>query len=127
MTVYTSPVADQVIPQINSFSFAISNPNNTKDSHPILTDALSKRVITYGEWKRDARRWATGLQSIGFKRGDVVALFSFNQVDYSITMFGPILLGGIATTVNSAYTADELAYQLEDSGASVIVAHPELL
>ncbi|KAF9086775.1 hypothetical protein BGX23_008576 [Mortierella sp. AD031] len=127
MTVYTSPVADQVIPQINSFSFAISNPNNTKDSYPILTDALSKRVITYGEWKRDTRRWATGLQSIGFKRGDVVALFSFNQVDYSITMFGPILLGGIATTVNSAYTADELAYQLEDSGASVIVAHPELL
>ncbi|KAG0293877.1 putative fatty-acid--CoA ligase FadD10 [Linnemannia gamsii] len=127
MTIYKSPVADQVIPQINSFSFAISNPNNTPDSHPILTDAVTKRVITYGDWKRTTRRWATGLQSLGFKRGDVVALFSFNQVDYSITMFGPILLGGIATTVNSAYTADELAYQLQDSGASVIVTHPELL
>ncbi|KAG0199453.1 putative fatty-acid--CoA ligase FadD10 [Mortierella sp. GBA30] len=125
--IYRSHVPDQVIPQINAYSFAISNPNNTKDSYPILVDALTKRVITFGEWKRDTRRWATGLQSIGFKRGDVLALFSFNQVDYSITMFGPIVLGGITTTVNSAYTADELAYQLEDSGASVIVANAELL
>lgn len=127
MTIYRSPVPDQVIPQINAYSFAVSNPNNTPDSHPILTDALTKRVITFGEWKRDTRRWATGLESLGFKRGDVVALFSFNQVDYSLTLFGPVLLGGVATTVNSAYTPDELAYQLEDSGASVIVAHPELL
>ncbi|KAF9123155.1 hypothetical protein BGW39_009228, partial [Mortierella sp. 14UC] len=61
MTIYKSPVADQVIPQINSFSFAISNPNNTEDSHPILTDAITKRVITYGDWKRTTRRWATVL------------------------------------------------------------------
>ncbi|KAF9914548.1 hypothetical protein BX616_008065 [Lobosporangium transversale] len=127
MAIYQSPIPDQVIPQTNAYSFAVSNPNSMKDSHPILTDALTKRVITFGEWKRDTRRWATGLQSLGFKRGDVVALFSFNQVDYSITMFGPILLGGIATTVNSAYTADELAFQLKDSDASVIVTHPELL
>ncbi|KAI1296067.1 putative fatty-acid--CoA ligase FadD10 [Mortierella claussenii] len=127
MTIYRSPLPDQVIPSINAYSFAVSNPNNTPDTHPILTDALTKRVISFGDWKLNTRRWATGLQSMGFKRGDVVALFSFNQVDYSIVLFGPILLGGIATTANAAYTADELAYQLEDSGASVIVTHPELL
>ncbi|KAG0021034.1 putative fatty-acid--CoA ligase FadD10 [Podila clonocystis] len=127
MTVYTSPVPDQVIPAINAYSFVVSNPNNTPETYPILVDALTKRTITFGEWKNITRRWATGLASIGFNRGDVCALFSFNQVDYSATMFGPILLGGITTTVNSAYTADELAYQLQDSGASVIVTHPELL
>ncbi|KAG0050440.1 putative fatty-acid--CoA ligase FadD10 [Gryganskiella cystojenkinii] len=127
MTIYTSAKPNQVIPQINAYSYAISNPNNTKDSHPVLVDALTKRTITFGEWKRDTRRWATGLESIGFKRGDVLALFSFNQVDYSITLFGALVLGGVCTTVNSAYTADELAYQLTDSGASVIVTHPELL
>ncbi|KAF9112697.1 putative fatty-acid--CoA ligase FadD10 [Mortierella sp. AM989] len=127
MTIYTSSIPDQPIPHINAYTFVTSNPHNTKDSHPILIDPLTKRVITYGEWKRDTRRWATGLQSIGFKRGDVVALFSFNQVDYSIAVFGPILLGAVTTTVNSSYTADEVAYQLEDSGASVIVTHPELI
>ncbi|KAF9581771.1 hypothetical protein BGW38_001098 [Lunasporangiospora selenospora] len=127
MTIYKSPVADQPIPQINAYSFAISNPNNTKDNAPILVDALTKRTITFGQWKRDTRRWASGLESVGFKRGDVCAIFSFNQVDYSVVIFGPIILGGVATTVNSAYTVDELVYQLNDSGASVIVVHPELL
>ncbi|CAO3573477.1 unnamed protein product [Mortierella alpina] len=56
-----------------------------------------------------------------------LGLFSFNQVDYSIAMFGPILMGAITTTVNASYTVDELAYQLLDSGASVLVTHPELL
>ncbi|KAG0314507.1 hypothetical protein BG000_005515 [Podila horticola] len=42
-------------------------------------------------------------------------------------MFGPMLLGGTTTTANSAYTVDELAYQLTDSGASVLVAHPEMI
>ncbi|KAF9906980.1 hypothetical protein BX616_000556 [Lobosporangium transversale] len=127
MTIYKSPIPDQVIPQINVYSFVASNPNNIKDSYPIFIDALTGRVVTFGEWKRDTRRWATGLQSLGFKRGDVLALFSFNQVDYSIPMFGSLLLGGIATTVNPGYTANELAYHLEDSGASIIVTHPELL
>ncbi|KAF9982719.1 hypothetical protein BGZ75_005812 [Mortierella antarctica] len=127
MTVYTSHVPDKVIPHTNAYSFLVSNPNHTPDSHPVLVDALTKRVVHYGEWKRDTRRWATGLQSIGFKQGDVLGLFSFNQVDYSIAMFGPILMGAITTTVNSAYTVDELAYQLSDSGASVLVTHPELL
>ncbi|KAG0200123.1 putative fatty-acid--CoA ligase FadD10 [Mortierella sp. GBA30] len=127
MTIYRSHLPDRVVPYMNAYSFVVSNPNETSDSHPVLFDALTKQVIRYGEWKRDTRRWATGLQSIGFKRGDVLALFSFNQVDYSITMYGPILLGAITTTVNSAYTADELAYQLTDAGATVLVTHPELL
>ncbi|KAG0296912.1 hypothetical protein BGZ98_000776, partial [Dissophora globulifera] len=127
MTIYRSTFPDQVIPQINAYSFAISNPNKTPDSKVILVDATSKREITFGQWKRDTRRWATGLHNLGVKRGDVVALFSFNQVDYSITMFGPLVIGGTTTTVNAAYTADELAHQLKDSGASIIVTHPELL
>ncbi|KAF9434462.1 putative fatty-acid--CoA ligase FadD10 [Entomortierella beljakovae] len=125
--IYKSSLPDQVIPQINAYSYAISNPNNTLESHPLLIDALTHRVITFADWKRETRSWATGLQSLGFKRGDVVALFSFNQVDYSIALFGAVSMGGIATTVNSSYTAEEVAYQLEDSGASVIVTHPELL
>ncbi|KAG0345224.1 hypothetical protein BG004_003861, partial [Podila humilis] len=115
------------VPHMNLYSFVVSNPNATPDSFILLTDAITKRSFTFGEWKRDTRRWAAGLQSIGFKRGDVMAMFTFNQVDYSVVMFGPLLLGGTTTTANSAYTVDELTYQLTDSGATVLVTHPELL
>ncbi|KAI9238405.1 MAG: hypothetical protein BYD32DRAFT_413852 [Podila humilis] len=127
MTVYTSHLPNVEVPHMNVYTFITSNPNKTPESFPIITDATTKQVITFGDWKRDTRRWAAGLQSIGFKRDDVVALFSFNQADYSIAMLGPMLLGGITTTANSAYTVDELAYQLTDSGASVLVAHPDML
>ncbi|KAF9928285.1 hypothetical protein FBU30_002507 [Linnemannia zychae] len=128
MTIYRSYLPDQPVPYMNAYSFAISNPNNTADSYPILIDGITKQTITYGEWKRDVRRWATALQSsLGFKRGDVLALFSFNQIDYSITMFGPLVLAAITTTVNSSYNADELAYQLQDSGATAMITHPEML
>ncbi|KAF8939511.1 hypothetical protein EDD21DRAFT_297941 [Dissophora ornata] len=127
MTVYKSHLPDRVIPLMNTYSFVTSNPNKTHDSFPVLTDAMTGKRITFGEWKRDTKRWATGLQSFGFKRGDVMALFTFNQVDYSIAMFGPIILGGIVTTVNASYTVDELAYQLTDSGATLLVTHAELL
>ncbi|KAG0305890.1 hypothetical protein BGZ99_001946, partial [Dissophora globulifera] len=127
MTIYRSAFPDQVIPQVNAYSFVTSNPNRIPDSKVVFIDATSKREITFGQWRRDIRRWATGLHNLGFKRGDVVALFSFNQFDYSITMFGPLVIGGITTTVNAGYTAEELAHQLKDSGASFIVTHPELL
>ncbi|GJJ68704.1 4-coumarate--CoA ligase [Entomortierella parvispora] len=128
MTIYRSRVPDQPVPKTNAYTFAVSNPNKTPDSYPVIVDAQTKQIITYGEWKRDTRRLATGLQrKLGFKRGDVLALFSFNQVDYSVALFAPLILGAITTTVNSAYTAQELAYQLKDAGASTMVAHPELL
>ncbi|KAF9583336.1 hypothetical protein BGW38_009727 [Lunasporangiospora selenospora] len=127
MVTYTSDFPDRVLPKTNLYSFIASNPNKTSDSSTLLIDDVTKRTITFGEWKRDARRWATGLQSIGFKRGDVLAIYSSNQVDYSIAMFGPLILGAITTTVNSFYTVDELAFQLTDSGATAIVTQPESL
>ncbi|KAG0001552.1 putative fatty-acid--CoA ligase FadD10 [Modicella reniformis] len=127
MRIYRSHLPDRAIPYTNVYSFVVSNPNKTPDSFNILIEAQTGKKITFGEWKRDTRRWATGLQSIGFKRGDVLALFSPNELDYSITMFGPLLLGAITTTANASYTEVELAHQLKDAGATVMVTHPELL
>ncbi|KAG0054396.1 putative fatty-acid--CoA ligase FadD10 [Linnemannia elongata] len=127
MVIYKSHLPNLQVPKSNVYSFVTSNPNKTPDTFPLLVDSSSQRVITFGDWKRDTRRWATGLKSIGFAPGDVLALFSFNQIDYSVTLFGPMILGGACTTVNSSYSAGELAYQLKDSGASVLVTHSELL
>ncbi|CAG8742931.1 22191_t:CDS:1, partial [Dentiscutata erythropus] len=37
------------------------------------------------------------------------------------------LIGGKVTTANPKYRATELSYQLTDSGASVLIVHPEFL
>ncbi|KAF0525581.1 acetyl-CoA synthetase-like protein [Gigaspora margarita] len=47
------------------------------------------------------------------------------KADYPIVLLGAIAAGGKVTTANPRYKANELSYQLIDSGASVLIAHPE--
>ncbi|CAB5292032.1 unnamed protein product [Rhizophagus irregularis] len=67
------------------------------------------------------------INKIGFKRGDVLAIYSPNHIDYPVVIFGAIAAGGIVTPVNPEYTSEEFAFQLKDSGASVIICHPDYL
>ncbi|CAG8763317.1 3679_t:CDS:2, partial [Acaulospora morrowiae] len=83
------------------------------------------RKITFGEFKRDTKRFAAGLHDkAGFKRGDVLTIISPNQVDYPIVIFGAIAAGGKVSTANPTYTAHDLSFQFTDSGTSIIITHP---
>ena len=46
---------------------------------------------------------------------------------FSILNYIYIFIGGKVTTVNPIYKTTEVSYQLTDSGASVLIVHPELL
>jgi acyl-CoA synthetase (AMP-forming)/AMP-acid ligase II len=70
---------------------------------------------------------AAGLAKRGFKKGDVLAIYSPNLPEYALAMLGAASLGGIVTTANPLYTADELAKQLVDSGARLLVTVPPFL
>jgi len=50
----------------------------------------------------------------------VVAAFSLNTIDYLTLAWAVHRIGGILTCANAAYTAQELAYQIKDSGAKAI-------
>jgi 4-coumarate--CoA ligase len=56
-----------------------------------------------------------------FHKGDVLGLFSPNCVDTPVITFGALWAGVIVSPANPGYTANELAYQLKDSGAKAIV------
>jgi 4-coumarate--CoA ligase len=57
----------------------------------------------------------------GFRKGDVLGLFSPNCVDTPAITFGALWAGVIVSPANPGYTANELAYQLKDSGAKAII------
>ncbi|KAK3116358.1 hypothetical protein LTR53_003384 [Teratosphaeriaceae sp. CCFEE 6253] len=50
----------------------------------------------------------------------VVGIFSLNTIDYVPLTWALHRLGGIATCANAAYNAQELEYQLRDSGAKAV-------
>src|SRR5688572_28823391 len=86
-----------------------------------LVDGASGRSYTYSQLADAVHRVAYGLIRRGFGKGDVFAIYSPNLPEYAFAFFGVALLGGVVTTINPLATAEELAAQLRDAGASRLV------
>jgi len=91
---------------------------------PALVDAADGRTIRYGDLAAAARRTAAGLAARGFGPGDVLAVYSPNVPEFVVAVLGAAMTGGAITTANPLYTAAELAAQLRDSGARILVTTP---
>lgn len=74
-------------------------------------------ALTYRNLGCYATNIAAWLQSQGLEPGDRVAIMSPNVLAYPAILFGTLIAGGVVVNVNPLYTADELEYQLNDSGA----------
>lgn len=79
------------------------------------------KAISFAETGRAARAFAAWLQAQGYRKGDRIALMMPNILAYPATIFGALLGGYTVVNVNPLYTARELAHQLNDSGARVLV------
>ena len=62
-------------------------------------------------------RFAAGITALGFRPGDVLALFAPNLPEWPVAALGAMVAGGAVTGVNPMYGARELEHQLRDSGA----------
>ncbi|XP_068239420.1 uncharacterized protein [Palaemon carinicauda] len=72
-------------------------------------------------------RLGSALTRLDVTRGDVVAIVSPNCPEFAISFFAVSSIGAVNTTINCTYTADEIAQQLRNSGASAVITHPLLL
>ncbi|KAH6564249.1 hypothetical protein BASA50_007383 [Batrachochytrium salamandrivorans] len=125
---FKSLFPDIAIPSVDVVTFVLeSTAFQANLEKPALIDALNGRTMTFRELRERSHAFASGLiNELAFKKGQVVAICSGNSVDYSSIIFGVLLAGGIVTTVNPTYSAQELAHQLKDSGASLVVIGPEI-
>ncbi|CAO3617940.1 unnamed protein product [Mucor fragilis] len=121
-----STLPDIKVPETGVIQFLFkTNPHHIPEDRTLLIDAFTGESLTYGKLKDNILRFAATLQDkFDFKRGDVVAIYSPNQYDYSVPLLGAVAAGGSTTPANPAYTPKELAYQLEMTKAKVLIAHP---
>lgn len=77
--------------------------------------------LSYREYNRAVNRFAAGLQKLGVEPGDRVALHLPNCPQYAIAYYAVLRIGGIVVPCNPLYQSRELAHQLNDSGAQVLV------
>ena len=93
----------------------------------VLIDGPSGREMTAGALESGIRRLAGGLVAKCFGKGDVVAILAPNCPDYAVVFHGVAFAGATVTTINPTYTAPEVAHQLADSGARILVTIPAFL
>jgi acyl-CoA synthetase (AMP-forming)/AMP-acid ligase II len=124
--VLRSPFADVEIPDQPLTDHVLARAGELGDK-PALIDAASGRTITYEGLVGAIRAMAAGLADLGFGKGDVFAHYAPNVPEYAVAFHGVASVGGVNTTANPMFTAEELALQLTDSGARLLVTVPALL
>ncbi len=67
------------------------------------------------------RRAAATLRGAGVGTGDVVAVMLPNTAELVVALFAAWRLGAAVTPVNPSLTTDEIAYQVADAGAKVLI------
>ncbi|MGK7377947.1 AMP-binding protein [Planococcus sp. 1R117A] len=78
--------------------------------------------VSYRELYDSSKRFANYLQTLGIRKGDRVAIMLPNCPQAVISFYGVLYAGGVVVMTNPLYTEREIAYQMNDSGARVIVS-----
>ena len=117
---FTSPLPAVDIPVAPVTEFVLRRVNDHPEK-PALIDGTTGRTYSFAKLSDVIHRLAGGLVARGFAPGDTLALMAPNLPEYAIIFHAVAVAGGVVTTVNPTYGADEVAFQLRDAGATELV------
>lgn len=126
MTIYASPHPPLPLTG-HSITERLLQGLEHRPGEVVLIDGPSGRGMTAGAVVDGIRRLAGGLKARGIGPGSVVAIMAPNCPEYALAFHGPLYAGATVTTINPTYTAPEVAHQLKDSGAVLMVTIPAFL
>src|SRR5208283_5217708 len=86
-----------------------------------LVDTSSGRRLTYAEYGDTVASLARGLIASGLKPGEIAAIFLANSWEFCTAFHAIQLAGGIPTLLNPTFREREVRYQLENSGAVLLI------
>jgi long-chain acyl-CoA synthetase len=76
---------------------------------------------SYGELDAAVSKFAGGLESLGVKKGDHVALLLGNSPYFVIGLYGALRAGATVIPINPIYTPDEIGYILNNGDVKVVI------
>src|SRR5258705_4708523 len=124
---FASPFPEVEIPSTSVYDFLFAGIDDADLDRVALVDTKSGRQTTYREMIGRIDAFAGGLAGRGIGVGDVVGLLSPNSSGFAVAFHGILRSGATATTVNALFTAKDIAKQLTDSKAKMLVTVTPLL
>src|SRR3954465_8657702 len=124
---FASPFPEVEIPSTNVYDFLFAGIDDTHLDRVALVDAKSGRQTSYREMIGRIDAFAGALAGRGIGVGDVVGLLSPNSSGFAVAFHGILRSGATATTINALFTAKDIAKQLTDSNAKMLITVTQLL
>jgi 4-coumarate--CoA ligase len=90
-------------------------------------DGVTGESLNFMEAFEMSHKFCTSLRQMGAKKGEVLALFLPNCIEFPVVFSGATAAGLAVTTMNPIYTATEIARQLTMSKPSRAVTNKALL
>ncbi len=85
------------------------------------------RRVSFADYGERIERLAAGLMAAGVRPGEVVAVYLPNSLEFALTYHAATLAGAVPTPLNPSYREREVRYQLENSGAVMLVTEGPLI
>src|ERR1700754_1716498 len=124
---FASPFPEVEVPSTNVYDFLFGGIDEADLDRVALVDAKSGRETTYRETIARVDAFAGALTGRGIGVGDVVGLLSPNSSGFAVAFHGILRSGATATTINALFTAKDIAKQLTDANATMLVTVTPLL
>jgi acyl-CoA synthetase (AMP-forming)/AMP-acid ligase II len=124
--IFRRPYPDVSIPELPLTPYLLQHAGHLTNK-PALIDGATGSTYSYGQLAAAVRHLGANLARRGLTPGSVFAFYSPNSPEYVIALLAMWSIGGVATTVNPLAPADELARQLTDAGACMLLTAPELM
>ena len=124
--IFKSPHASVTIPEISVTDYVLRRAGELGDK-PALIDGPTGRTYTYGQLPGYLNLLAAGFAHHGFRKGDVLAIFSPNLPEYALAFHAAATLGVATTMVPPLFTDEEIIKQLRNSGAKYLLTIPQLM
>ncbi|SPS01240.1 fatty acid--CoA ligase [Cupriavidus taiwanensis] len=86
-----------------------------------------QRRHSYREFRQRVGRLASALAAQGVAHGTTVAVMDWDSHRYLECYFGVPMMGATLFTVNVRLSAQQILYTLNDSGAEVVLLHPDFV
>ncbi|KAF2029107.1 acetyl-CoA synthetase-like protein [Setomelanomma holmii] len=113
------PLLEQTVPEHFASVVRQYGGRNAVISHHQRT------ILTYDSLDRDSNKLARGLQNIGVKKGDRVAVSLGNNTEFATTTYALFKLGAILVPLNPAFNAPQVLSALNHLEASHLIIGAE--
>jgi acyl-CoA synthetase (AMP-forming)/AMP-acid ligase II len=124
---FASPFPEVDIPSTSVYDFLFGGIDDDDLDRVALVDTTSGREHTYREMIGRIDQFAGALAGRGIGVGDVVGMLLPNSSAFAVALHGVLRSGATATTINVLFTAKDIAKQLTDSNARMLVTASALL